>query len=165
MRKHCNFGTRKTHWPARPASGFTLVELMTVVLVVTILTVIAVPAYTNQVRKSHRTEAKSMLLDIAAREERYLATNGMYATDPTKLGLTAWGVMGSGYYLITISNVAAASASSVTTAATAATFTLTATANTIGNQNKDTQCASLSVDQTGLQSSTNSANAPSTGCW
>ncbi len=85
MRKLANFGPRS-------ASGFTLVELMIVVTVATILTVVAVPSYINTVRKSHRTEAKSILLDIAGREERYMATNGVYTTDPTALGLSAWGL-------------------------------------------------------------------------
>lgn len=149
---------------ARPAGGFTLIELMMAVLIITILTVIAVPSYTTYVLKSHRTEAKSMLMDIAAREERYMSTNGVYATDPTQLGLTAWGVMGSGYYMVTISNVAAAKSSTSTTAATPATFLLTATAT--GNQVRDTQCGYLSVDQSGNQASGISASNQLTyTCW
>jgi len=142
----------------RPASGFTLIELMVVVTVATILTVIAVPSYINTVRKSHRTEAKSILMDIAGREERFMATNGVYTTDPTALGLSAWGLMGSNYYSFAIaSNALAPVAGTATTAAIPATFQLTATAS--GNQAKDTQCATFTLTSTGAQTATN------TGCW
>ena len=154
MRKFPNFG-------ARPASGFTLIELMVVILIVAILTIIAVPSYRSQTLKSHRTEAKSTLMDLAAREERFLATNGVYSGTATDLGLSAWGSVGNGYYTVAISNVTAAAAGSATTAATPAKFTLTATATSVGNQTQDTKCNSFTIDQSGLQSS-----APATtGCW
>jgi type IV pilus assembly protein PilE len=161
MRKLSNF--------AAPGSkGFTLIELMIVVTVATILTVVAVPSYINTVRKSHRTEAKSILLDIAGREERYLATNGSYSSNPTDLGFpwASWGTgqtVGSGYYQVAISNVNAGTASSTTTAAIPPTYLFTATA--IGAQAKDTQCATFTVSQSGVQSSFNSAATASTGCW
>jgi type IV pilus assembly protein PilE len=159
MRKPSNFAT------ARRLKGFTLIELMIAVSVATILTVIAVPSYINTVRKSHRTEAKSILLDIAGREERYLATNGSYSSTPSDLGFTgSWPqTVGSGYYQISVSNVNAATVSNSTTAATPATFLFTATA--INGQTKDTQCAQFTVNQSGVQGSLNSAAATSTGCW
>jgi len=50
-----------------PAAGFTLVELMIVVVIASILLAIAVPSYMTQVRESRRTEAKTALLDLAGR--------------------------------------------------------------------------------------------------
>src|ERR1041384_8026965 len=70
----------------RAAAGFTLVELLVTIIVATILISISVPAYQNQVRKSWRTEAKTALLDLAAREERFFSTNSAYTSDPAKLG-------------------------------------------------------------------------------
>ena len=58
-------------------AGFTLIELMIVVVVLTLLAAIAIPTYSNQIRKSRRSEAKSALLDLAGREERFMATNGV----------------------------------------------------------------------------------------
>jgi type IV pilus assembly protein PilE len=151
----------------RPASGFTLIELMVVVLIATILTVIAVPSYISQVRKSHRTEAKSILMDLAAREERFMATNGVYSITASDLGLTGWGSMGSGYYTIAAPTVTAPAAGTATTAATPATFSFTATATSFGNQLNDTQCITFTLTQAGVQSSTNAVTGGSatTGCW
>jgi type IV pilus assembly protein PilE len=158
MRKFANFG-------ARPASGFTLIELMVVVLVITILTMIAVPSYLSATLKSHRAEAKSVLLDLAARQERFMSTNGAYSNNATDMGYSgSWPQnVGSNYYSVSISNFNAAIAGSATAAATPATFTFTATA--INGQLKDTQCNTFSITQVGLQTSTNSAAAASTGCW
>lgn len=146
--------------------GFTLVELMVVTIVVAILASIAIPAYSNQVRKSRRTEAKNALLDLASREERYMSTNGAYTALGTQLGYPAdaWPqTTTSGYYSITISNVTAAVAGTATTAGTPGTFLITATA--AGTQVKDTQCGSFTVDQAGTQLSYTNAAAASTGCW
>jgi type IV pilus assembly protein PilE len=159
MRKFAHFG-------ARPAGGFTLIELMVVVLVITILTMIAVPSYLSATLKSHRAEAKSVLLDLAARQERFMATNGAYSQVPTDMGYTGatWPQnVGSNYYSVSLTNFNPAAAGSATTAATPATFTFTATA--INGQVKDTQCNTFSITQAGQQTSMNSAAATSTGCW
>ena len=67
--------------------GFTLVELMIVVVIVAILAGIAVPSYMSSVRKTRRADAKTALLDLAGREERYLTTNPAgYSTVPADLG-------------------------------------------------------------------------------
>ena len=157
MRKLSNF---KAHW----VSGFTLVELMIVVLVITILTVIAVPSYTSQVRKSRRTEAKSMLLDLAAREERYMATNGVYTSSATALGFSSFPQLtASNYYSIAAPNTTLATLSSATAAAIPATYTLQA--NTNGTQVKDTECATFTLTSAGVQTSVNSGGTATTDCW
>lgn len=58
--------------------GFTLVELMIVVAVIAVITMIAVPAYNEQVRKSRRGLAKSDLLELTQCAERFHTTNGTY---------------------------------------------------------------------------------------
>lgn len=50
--------------------GFTLIELMVVVMVVAILAAIAYPSYSSQVRKTARKEAAGVMLDVAGRMER-----------------------------------------------------------------------------------------------
>lgn len=50
--------------------GFTLIELMIVVMIVAVLAAIAYPSYSNHVRKTARKEAASIMLDMAGRMER-----------------------------------------------------------------------------------------------
>ena len=83
---------------ARRNRGFTLIELMVVVVIATILLGIAVPSYMSQVRQSRRTEAKTALLDLAGREERFLQRGHQSlrpvrptATLPNDLGYNAAG--------------------------------------------------------------------------
>ncbi len=139
------------------AAGFTLIELMVVIVVATILITIAVPSYTSQMRKAHRTDARTAVLDLAQREERYLSTNSSYTTDPTKLGYSGSFpvTVGSGYYQLSVCVSAALPCTG--NAATGTAFRITATA--VGTQANDTQCLTLSVDNTGNQTAT-SAN-----CW
>src|SRR5256885_11930943 len=89
-----------------PAMGFTLIELMVVVAIATILFSIAIPSYMTYIRQSRRTEAKTAVLDLAGREERFLSTNPTAYTDvPANLGYTGFGAgnpVGSGYYYLTV---------------------------------------------------------------
>jgi type IV pilus assembly protein PilE len=50
--------------------GFTLTEIMIVLLIIAIIAALAYPSYLDQVRKSRRAVAKSALLDAASREEQ-----------------------------------------------------------------------------------------------
>jgi type IV pilus assembly protein PilE len=75
------------------------------------LAAIAIPSYSIYVLKSHRTEAKSALLDLASLEERYFSTANTYSSNPTDLGYNAAGTpfpVGSGWYNITTLTVTAA---------------------------------------------------------
>jgi type IV pilus assembly protein PilE len=151
---------------SRRSRGFTLIELMIVVSIVTVLAMIAIPSYNSQIRKSRRSEAKSALLDLAAREERFMSTTGAYTDKGTQLGYPqdGWSQnLASGFYKVDVTNVNAGTAGTATTAGTPATFTVTATA--IGAQQNDTQCLTLVVDQTGAQTSTGTGGTGSTGCW
>ena len=77
------------HLAARAHRGFTLIELMVVVAVVAILAAIAYPSYINQVRKSRRADAKSALLDLATRQERFFSTQNTYTNNAANLGYSA----------------------------------------------------------------------------
>jgi type IV pilus assembly protein PilE len=137
---------------------------MITVVIATILISVAVPAYTNQIRKSRRTEAKTAVLDLAARQERLFSTTNAYGSTPAALGYSgsAFPVnVGSGYYQINVCVPSSAPPCSAV-ASTVPTFQVVVTPVTGSGQDKDTQCASFTVDQTGRQSA-----APDTAgtCW
>jgi type IV pilus assembly protein PilE len=60
------------------ARGFTLVELMIVVVVVSILAAVAYGGYHKYIVSSRLTEAQNVLSGIKAREEGYRAETGKY---------------------------------------------------------------------------------------
>lgn len=59
--------------------GFTLLELLVTLAIVSILIAIGYPAYTQHVLKTHRAQAQVALLDIAGGMERYAATHQTYS--------------------------------------------------------------------------------------
>ncbi|SPL71366.1 type IV pilin protein [Acinetobacter stercoris] len=59
-------------------SGFTLIELMVVVIVMAILAAIAVPGYQHFVRKSWASKAEQRIQSIAVQLDRHKARNFNY---------------------------------------------------------------------------------------
>ncbi|HBP5388065.1 TPA: prepilin-type N-terminal cleavage/methylation domain-containing protein, partial [Pseudomonas aeruginosa] len=51
--------------------GFTLIELMIVVVIIAILAGIAYPSYDEYVKRGNRTEGQALLSEAAATQERY----------------------------------------------------------------------------------------------
>ena len=149
----------------RASVGFSLIELMVVVVIATILLSIAVPSYMSEIRQSRRTEAKTAVLDLAGREERYLTTNPTgYTTAPANLGYTGFGTgypIGSGYYYLTVCSPACAPS-----ALPAPSYSITALPAAGQSQANDAQCASFSVDSSGRQFAFDSGGADQTAyCW
>ncbi len=62
--------------------GFTLAELLIVVAVIGILASFAYPSYQNSVRKARRTDAQSVMMELAQWMERFYTENHGY--DKTK---------------------------------------------------------------------------------
>ncbi len=142
------------------SKGFTLVELMIVVVIVGILTMIALPSYQAYVLKSHRTAAINAILDLASREARYYTTNNAYTSDMTALGYSVstafpvtMGTGGTAYYNLSVTSVTAG------TSTTPADFTLNAAP--VGNQVNDT-CGTYTYTSLGIKGITSGSLAD---CW
>lgn len=126
--------------------GFTLVELMIVVLLMSIILGISVPSYRAYTLRAGRIDASNVLLRIAAAQERFYLQNGTYASDaeltvdpPNGLGFGS-GKSAHGYYDLAI----APDANGLTIG-----YAVTATVDPAGNQKGDADCGSLSIDQNG----------------
>ncbi len=65
----------------QPIKGFTLVELMTVILVLGILFGVGVPTYRNYLMRAQRAEAKTTLMRVQAQQEKFYMQNNSYTTD------------------------------------------------------------------------------------
>lgn len=65
--------------------GFTLIELMTTMVIIGILAAIAIPNYRGYVQRGYRTEARSVLSEAAQHLERFRSINGRY--DRTSAGV------------------------------------------------------------------------------
>ncbi len=138
--------------------GFTLLELMIVVVVIGILAAIAYPSYQQYVNKGRRSDAKAALLDIQLEEEKWRANNTTYTATLSNLGfstktinsLTAY-FSPDEYYTLTVTGASGTA--------------YTATATYTGVQTGDTDCKTLSINQDGTKTSTNSSNVASSDCW
>jgi len=80
-----------------PSAGFSLIEMLIVLVLVGILTAIAIPTYNEYIRRSHRAEARAGLLQAAHWLERAATAAGVYPDDalPSALG----GVPGGRYVI------------------------------------------------------------------
>ena len=73
---------------ASSQAGFTLIELMTVTVILGVLAAVAIGAYSRQVRNAHKTEVVSDLSNLVLREKTWFATSGHYASTAVEEGPT-----------------------------------------------------------------------------
>lgn len=146
----------------RRQAGFTLIELMVVVLVIAILASVALPAYQGYVRKSNRTVAKTKLLELAARQEQYFADNKVYTNNLVLLGVAAspMSVNNRGAW---VAGGTTGELYSISAAINNGGLGFVLTADTVGDQTgDDSNCATLTLTETGLRGATGSLGA---ACW
>jgi type IV pilus assembly protein PilE len=105
--------------------GFTLIELMTVVIIVGILAAIAVPLYRGQVKRAMAAEGAALLGSVRTAERIYYAEHGVYTDDKTKLGVDTTGNKYFKDYTVTLSGGGTGFTASTTGTGDAAGITVT----------------------------------------
>ncbi len=68
-------------------SGFSLVELAVVIVIIGVLAAFAVPKFRDSVERSKASEAYNFLSSVRASQERYQSRQGTYAEDLTNLDI------------------------------------------------------------------------------
>lgn len=87
--------------------GFTLLELMIVVVVLGILASVAVPQYLKTVEKAHISEALSMLGQIRSAEARYYAEYRTYSSSLNTLDFSPTDTSGLPSYTYAVDSATA----------------------------------------------------------
>ncbi|AXT32502.1 type IV pilin protein [Pseudoalteromonas tunicata] len=120
----------------RSQFGFTLIEMMITVSIIGILSAIALPAYSDHIKKARRADAQQILLQNAALLERQYSRQGQY---PAAFNVTALEFYGFTYNKVSDSA-----------------FTLTAVPT--GVQTADS-CGSMTINHQGVKT------AAIASCW
>lgn len=132
----------------RAHRGFTLIEVMITVVVISILASIALPSYREHVDRSRRLAAQATLLEAAQFMERFYTQNGNYLTAlPGGLTVSPPGSSGTSV-MYTISLTPAAS-----------TYTLTAEPQ---NAQAQDRCGTMSLNEKGVRSVSKGTESD---CW
>jgi type IV pilus assembly protein PilE len=132
----------------RNLAGFTLIEVMIVVVVLTLLAAVALPSFLDSLRKSRRAEAFTALSAAQLAQERWRSSNAQYtdnltaapnATPPDPRGLGLPDTTTGGLYTVALSDTSATG------------YTVSAVAVEGKSQAADSACRTLAVRVTGAQ--------------
>jgi len=128
-------------------NGFTLIELMIVIVILAVVVGIALPTYNDQIRDTRRTDGQQAVLATANSLERFFTNNNVYSANLAALGASANSP--EGHYVVSI---ALANANRD--------YTITATAQ---NDQANDDCGNLTLNSTGVRG--RSGTAPLNDCW
>ena len=135
--------------------GFSLIELLIVIVVLGTLTTLAVSSYQESVRKTRRAKAKADLLELAQLIERNFTESNRFDQDAAgnayALAFTTSPRTGRTFYNLSFP----------AGQPTATTYTIQAVPT--GSQTRDVMCMTLTLNQTGLR--TESGYGTVADCW
>jgi len=127
------------------ARGFTLIELIVVMVIAAVLAAIAIPNYSAYVVRSNRSAAQAFISDVASRQAQFFLDRRTYATTVAALNMAVPNDIAS-RYTIAIDVQAGPP------------LTYTVTATPIGPQGSDS-CGALTINQAGGKT------AAGNRCW
>lgn len=130
----------------RKQEGFTLMEIMIVVVVVGLLTTLMLPAYQKYTDRARRGDGITALLDASLKQEKYRADSVTYAGTLSSIPVAA--TSAEGYYNLSIVGTPTGSSYLMTAAPT-------------GIQSGD-DCGTFAIDQNGPNHTGSYADAD---CW
>ena len=140
--------------------GFSLIELLIVLIIVGILTCFAYPGYQAHILRAKRLEAQTALLDLASQLERYYFDNHTYESATIGSGrssdVLSSAMTSDGHYVLSITH------------ASTTTFGLKATPSSSYSSN-DSVCQSLTLNSRGIKGIASGPSGSPTGpvnqCW
>ncbi|MFZ6642152.1 type IV pilin protein [Undibacterium sp. TC4M20W] len=140
-------------------AGFTLIEILIVVVILGILAAISIPAYTDNVRRSRRADARSVLTQNVQFMQSFMTANDKYNVmrDGTAVALP-----------MLVSPVGATGSNvdydiSFTIAPTATTFSVRAVPRAGGRMATD-GCGTYAINESGARSNVGNTLSVDT-CW
>ena len=164
----CRTGSGGRRIDGHRHAGFTLLEMMIVVLIVAILAAVAVSAYSGYVVRANRSAAEACLSEYSNYMERYYTTNLRYDEVPAS-GSTAAVYNPVTTTPPTLLDCAEPSQTGLTYGYTVPAVSATAytvKASPIGVQlTRDKLCGSLTLDQAGNRKIDTNATGTVVQCW
>lgn len=150
----------RTEIPTQKQLGFTVIELMIVLVIVAILLSIGLPSYQQQLQKARRSLGRAELMEVMARQEQFFLNHRQYASVLTDLGFPE-----SPYAIGTDGNDLAATAAGriyrIEISTLPGGFALFAIPQL--TQSRDYLCGTLSLTSVGVKAATGSASPRD--CW
>lgn len=136
--------------PKKKMSGFTLIELMIVLVIVGILISVGYPSYQEYLRRAKRADARAALMDGAAKMERGYSNLNRYPPDLATANIATTSESGDHTITVSVTDVGGRADQA---------YTLTATASGY----VDAKCATLTLTNAGTRGQTGTGDDEV--CW
>jgi type IV pilus assembly protein PilE len=144
----------------RRARGFTVAEILTALIVITVLVALAVPMWRTHQLRVHRADGRAALISTQTAQDKFFGGHARYAGSaevpvPSPAGLGLAPVSEHGFYRIEVS-----------TSADGLAYLATARATGTQGQSSDTRCVEMSLDQNGRRRAIDADGVDrSADCW